>query len=65
MNQSAFRPSAAEVSAQSARLFGGYTFLEDTYDEMLASDGAPRPAFHRAMEVLARKSPDEMRRCQA
>src|SRR3981081_414104 len=65
MTQSAFRPSAAEVPARSSRLFDGYTFLGDTYDEMLASDGVPRPAFHRALEVLARKSPDEVRRCQA
>jgi uncharacterized circularly permuted ATP-grasp superfamily protein len=65
MTQSAFLPSAAEIPARPASLFDGYTFLGDTYDEMLASDGVPRPAFHRALEVLARKSPDEVRRCQA
>jgi uncharacterized circularly permuted ATP-grasp superfamily protein len=64
MSQIAVRP-AAESPPQAARLFDGYRFLENTYDELLASDGVPRPAFRRAMEVLGRKSPDEVRRCQS
>ena len=65
MSQIAFQSSAVEITARSVRLFDGYCFLGDTYDELLAPDGAPRPAFHRAIEVLCRKSPDEVRRCQA
>src|SRR5262252_7944999 len=64
MSEFALR-TAAESPRGSARLFDGYRFLENTYDELLGSDGAPRPAFQRAMDVLSRKSPDEVRRCQA
>jgi uncharacterized circularly permuted ATP-grasp superfamily protein len=61
----AAHPSVAEIPPRPTNLFDGYSFLGNTYDELLTSEGAARPAFQLAMEMLARKSPDEVRRCQA
>jgi len=65
MSDAASRPTPVELPPSAARLFHGYRFLENTYDELLASDGVPRPAFRQAIEVLSRKSAEEVRRCQA
>lgn len=45
-------------------LFAGYARSDGAFDELLSSDGAPRPEFQRALELLDACSPSELARLQ-
>jgi uncharacterized circularly permuted ATP-grasp superfamily protein len=45
-------------------LFDGYAPLADTFDEMFDASGAPRPAFARAAQLLAKMTPEDFARAQ-
>jgi uncharacterized circularly permuted ATP-grasp superfamily protein len=45
-------------------LFGSYAPLPDTYDEMFDGSGAPRPAFARVAQLLAKMTAEDFARAQ-
>src|SRR6185503_10739693 len=46
-------------------LFAGYTIIPGAYDELIGSDGAPRPEFRRVVELLGARTPEAFAHAQA
>jgi uncharacterized circularly permuted ATP-grasp superfamily protein len=57
------RQSQSQSQGPVAGLFDGYPALPGTYDEMF-DGGAPRPAFQRVAQLLAKMPADELARAQ-
>ena len=63
--RAAFWLHVGKGGGRSSVLFQSYKPIDGTYDELIDTDGVPRPAARRAVRILDRLSPGEFGKAQS